>query len=283
MRKDSLNMFPNFIGVTGLPRAGSTLLCQLLAQHPELDCESHSSPLCNTLLGIRRTISDDSFFLSQLDHSFASSYGHLQTAMRGYLRGWYHGSSKKGVVDKNRAWLHAIELLLDLAPEAKLVICLRELGQIYGSIEAQHQKTVLLDFADHLADFDRLGRADMLFAKDRTIGAPLQSINAVQDLPDEVKKRLYFMRFEDLISQPIACMAHLYQWLGVSEFKINPEEIAVGIQESDSHYRMKYLHKQSSKISMSLPHHIIPVRIQSHIENANRWYYELYYPGKIGV
>jgi sulfotransferase len=25
----------------------------------------------------------------------------------------------------------------------------RELGQIYGSIEAQHQKTILLDFIDH--------------------------------------------------------------------------------------------------------------------------------------
>jgi sulfotransferase len=28
-------MTAQFVGVTGLPRAGSTLLCQLLAQHPE--------------------------------------------------------------------------------------------------------------------------------------------------------------------------------------------------------------------------------------------------------
>jgi hypothetical protein len=27
-------MSAKFVGVTGLPRAGSTLLCQLLAQHP---------------------------------------------------------------------------------------------------------------------------------------------------------------------------------------------------------------------------------------------------------
>ena len=66
-------MTPNFVGVTGLPRAGSTLLCQLLAQHPEIKCEGHSSPLCNTLLGIRRMISDDQFFLSQLDNSFDNS------------------------------------------------------------------------------------------------------------------------------------------------------------------------------------------------------------------
>jgi hypothetical protein len=49
--KEKMN--PRFVGVTGLPR-GSTLLFQLLAQHPEIQCEGHSSPLCNTLLGMTR-------------------------------------------------------------------------------------------------------------------------------------------------------------------------------------------------------------------------------------
>ncbi|WP_139174352.1 sulfotransferase [Janthinobacterium lividum] len=55
-------MTPHLIGVSGLPRAGSTLLCQLLAQHPDLHSEDNSSPLCNALLGMRHTISDDPFF-----------------------------------------------------------------------------------------------------------------------------------------------------------------------------------------------------------------------------
>jgi sulfotransferase len=192
-----------FIGVTGLPRAGSTLLCQLLAQHPDIHCEGHSSPLCNTLLGIRRMVSDDQFFLSQLDNSFENSYAHLASAMQGYLRGWCQSPDKAAaVVDKNRAWLHAIELLLHIEPEAKLIVCLRDLGQIYGSIEAQHQRTILVDFIDHLADYDRFGRADMLFAKDKAIGAPLISLHAVPDLPKAVQERLYFLRFEDLVTQP---------------------------------------------------------------------------------
>src|ERR1035441_1685379 len=130
-------MTPKFIGVTGLPRARSTLLCQLLAQNPEIHCEGYSSPLCNLLLGIRRMVSDDQFFLSQLDQSFERSYAHLASAMQSFLRGWNHDCRKKAVVDKNRAWLHAVELLLQIEPEAKLLVCLRELGQIYGSIEAQ--------------------------------------------------------------------------------------------------------------------------------------------------
>ncbi|WP_332878967.1 sulfotransferase family protein [Massilia sp. S19_KUP03_FR1] len=270
-------MHPHFIGVTGLPRAGSTLLCQLLAQHPDLHSEGNSSPLCNALLGMRRTISDDSFFLSQLDHSFDSSYGHLKTAMQGFLRGWYQDCGKHAVVDKNRGWLYAVELLLELAPEAKLIVCVRELGQVYGSVEAQHQRTILLDFVDHLADFDRLGRADMLFAKDRTIGAPLSSLQAVLDLPLEVQQKLYIVRFEDLMARPADCMNHLYAWLGLAPFRINPENLAVGIQESDSHYRMKYRHSQFSSISAP-QQHAIPPRIQQQIESACGWFYDLYYP-----
>lgn len=272
---------PTFVGVTGLPRAGSTLLCQLLAQHPEIQCEGHSSPLCNTLLGIRRMISDDQFFLSQLDSSFDTSYAHLASAMRGFLHGWYHDSgAHKVVIDKNRAWLHAVELLLHIEPEAKLIVCLRELGQIYGSIEAQHQRTILVDFIDHLADYDRFGRADMLFAKDRVIGAPLIALQAVLDLPDAVKQRLYFVRFEDLVAQPVKCMSHLYAWLGLAPFEIDPEQLTTGMQESDSHYRMKYPHRQSTRMATPAPHSV-PPRIQKQIETVWAWFYRLYYGEKM--
>jgi sulfotransferase len=167
------------------------------------------------LLGLRRMVSSDSFFLAQLDQSFETAYGHLDAGMEGFLRGWCGGDDKSVVVDKNRAWLHGIEMLMQLPPEAKLLVCIRDLGQIYGSIEKQHQKTILVDFVDHLADYDRLGRADMLFAKENVIGAPLVSLNAVQDLPEAVKQRLFFVRFEDLVSAPVASMSRVYEWLGL--------------------------------------------------------------------
>jgi len=270
---------PNFVGVTGLPRAGSTLLCQLLAQHPEIHCEGHSSPLCNVLLGIRRMVSDDTFFLSQLDTAWESSYAHLAAAMQGFLRGWHHDCQKTTVVDKNRAWLHAIEMLLQIAPEAKLIVCLRDLGQIYGSIEAQHQRTILVDFIDHLADYDRFGRADMLFAKDKAIGAPLISLHAVPDLPKNVQERLYFVRFEDMMEQPVGCMSHIYAWLGLSAFQVDPERLVTRPQESDSHYHMKYTHRQTERIARPVSHEIAP-RIQARILAAYAWYYQLYYPAK---
>ena len=199
----------------------------------------------------------------------------------GFLHGWYHDSgAHRVVIDKNRAWLHAVELLLHIEPEAKLIVCLRELGQIYGSIEAQHQRTILVDFIDHLADYDRFGRADMLFAKDRVIGAPLIALQAVLDLPDTVKQRLYFVRFEDLVAQPVKCMSHLYAWLGLASFEIDPEQLTTGMQESDSHYRMKYPHRQSTRVATPAPHSV-PPRIQKQIETVWAWFYRLYYGEKM--
>lgn len=266
-----------FVGVAGLPRSGSTLLCQLLGEHPDIFCEGHSSPLCNALLGLRRTISDDQFMLAQLDVQFDSSYAHLKGAMRGFLNGWYGREDKPMVVDKNRAWLHCIEFLLHLEPEARLLVPIRELGQIYGSIESQHQQTMLLDFIDHLADYDRFGRADQLFAKDKSIGAPLSSISAIQDLPQSIKDRIYFVKFEDLMAQPADTMRMVYRWLGMPEHVIDPNDLTVRPHESDSHYRFKYRHVQQARVATPRAHNI-PARIQSRIQLAHAWYYDWFYP-----
>ena len=51
----------------------------------------------------------------------------------------------------------------------------------------------------------------------------------------------------------------------------------MGEPESDSHYHMKYLHTQFTRIGAP-PRHDIPVRIQTRIEEACAWYYQLYYP-----
>jgi sulfotransferase len=117
----------------------------------------------------------------------------------------------------------------------------------------------------------------MLFAKDKSIGAPLISLHAVPDLPRSVQGHLYFLRFEDLMDHPVACMEQIHTWLGVAPSAVNLEQLAAGIPESDSHYHMKYLHRQSERIAPPVRHEI-PARIQALIETAYAWFYQMYYP-----
>jgi sulfotransferase len=128
-----------------------------------------------------------------------------------------------------------------------------------------------------LADYDRCGRADQLFGKDKVIGAPLTSIQVIQDLPPSVKERLYFVRFEDLTAKPVETMAAVYRWLELAPHTIDTTKLTVRPHESDSHYRYKYLHRQQQTL-VPPQHHEIPPRIQKLIKQIWDWFYEWFYP-----
>ena len=266
------------IAVSGLPRAGSTLLCQLLGEHPAVYSPGHSSPLCPTITGLRKQLSDNHFLLAQLDVDPELVQRRLLSAFRGFIEGWFAETEHRHVVDKNRGWLQQIETLLLLEPNAKVLVCVREPGQIFGSVESQHQKTLLLDFPDHLASHSAYSRADMLFGKEGVIGAPLLGIQHLQDLPQAMQQRLYYVVFEDLMARPAEAINEIYQWLGLAEHRIDPNNLHVSPHESDSYYRFKYRHQQHASLRQP-SRHDIPRRIEQELRNNFGWFYQAFYPG----
>lgn len=266
--------------VTGLPRSGSTLLCQLLGIHPQIYSTGHSSPLSQTLNQLRHNLSDNDFLLSQLDGDFERGYQRLLNAYRGFINGWFAETDQPWVVDKNRGWLTQLETVHALDPECKMLVCVREPAQIYGSIEAQHQKTLLLDFPDHLANLTRHARADKLFANDGLIGSPLNAIIAVQDVPQPLQKHLYYVVFEHLVQDPVAVMQDIYRWLGLPTEAFNPHDLPVKAHESDSYYRFKYSHQTRKRISAPQRHTLSP-RIEADIHARCADFYQLFYPKHI--
>lgn len=264
--------------VTGLPRAGSTLLCQLLDIHHDIDSDGHSSPLYQMLNQIRHNNSDNNFLLSQLDCDFERGYQRLLDSSRGFVNGWFAQSDSPWVVDKNRGWLGQIETVSLINPDFRMLVCVREPAQIYGSIEAQHQKTLLLDFPDHTGALSRHARADKLFGSEGVIGGPLKSIEALQDIPETLQKHLFYVVFEHLIQNPEQVMREIYSWLGLPKSPLDSQNLPIKPHESDSYYRFKYLHKTRSTISPP-KRHIIPSRIESAIQQQYTNFYRLFYEG----
>lgn len=275
---NTVNLAQRSVFVTGLPRAGSTLLCQLLGHHPDLYSTGLSSPLANSLSAMRDQWSRDPFLLSQLDVDFDLSYQRLLNANRGFVNGWFAETDKKIVVDKNRAWLGMIDAAAQIDPEAKFIVCIRELGQLFGSIESQHQKTVLLDSGDGTANMNPYGRATAYFKDGGMVAGCLSSVeSALEDLSDDLRSRLYFLKFEDLVSNPVQSMNDVWQFIGTDEFTINPEKLNVKKGETDSHYRYKFLHNTYSSIRELKPH-TIPTRSQQGLQGQHEWYYKVFYP-----
>lgn len=260
--------------LTGLPRSGSTLFCNLLSSHPEIS-STPSSPLCELIQGMRRQWSDDSFLLSQLDSDFDNVYQRLRRSMVAFMEAWSN-TDKTITVDKNRGWLHLIETIRDLFPDFKMIVCLRDLRDVYSSIEKQHRKTLLLEYPDHMEHNIIDIRASTLFADNGVVGGPIKALYNIADVPDIVD-HLFFLRYEDFIKEPQKTMDTVFNFLEVSAHKINFDNIEQTTKESDSYYRFKYPHTIKNKFTVPEKQPISP-RILETIPTRFDWFYKTYYP-----
>jgi sulfotransferase len=268
------------IYVSGLPRSGSTLLCQLLHHHPDIYSSGHSSPLAMLLEKIREFLSETPFCLSQMDIDFDLVYQRLLHTSRGVINGWFEETDSLFVVDKSRHWISFIETLHLLDPDFKMLVCLRDLTEIYGSIETQHHKTRLLNFPDRTSSNHYSSRLDSLFHDDGVIGAPLCGIKNLQYIDNEdIKNRVCYIEFDALVHQPGEVMNTIYDWLEIPRFAFNPEQLQVRLHESDSYYRFKYPHQTHERIAPPPPH-LIAHQLKTEIYKRFSWFYQTFYPEK---
>jgi sulfotransferase len=266
------------IYLSGLPRSGSTLLCNLLDRHSEIS-STPSSPLCGLINNLRKTWSDDPFLLAQLDSNFDVVYKRLKRSIKAFMEEWSSDTNSPITIDKNRGWCNASPMLQHLYPNFKMIICLRDLRDIFSSIEKRHRETLLLDFPDHTDHHIVDNRASSLFNDNGVVGAPLKALYNLGDIPN-IMRHIYFWKFEDFLKEPQKSMDELFAWIGVSSKKIDFNNIEqTTTQEADSYYRFKYMHKIKPNLEQpeTLEDRKISPRILKSIVTKFPWYYENYY------
>ena len=273
-----MNIDKKVVYVAGLPRSGSSLMCQLLGQHPDVYSTGQSSPLCGAIEMFRRNISDSNFLLSQLDNDLELVHSRLLASIRGLINGWFEETDLPIVVDKNRGWLKMVQMMNVIDPDFQMIVCVRDPRQIMGSIEKQHAKTRLLDFGDQTDAHTISNRMSKLFNDDGVIGGPLKSIEHMQDIEDEdIRGRLCYVMYEQLVSSPADSMSFIFNWLGIGDHRIDPDDLEVKPGEADSYYRYKYTHRTYKTIRTQEPH-VLPFRIEEEILRQFSWFFKQFYP-----
>src|ERR1700727_2202459 len=122
--------------ISGLPRAGSTLLSALLKQNPRFHAHM-SGPLgtiFDALLGAMSGRSEFSLFINDAQRA---------RILRGIFSDFYADTTKEVVFDTSRAWCSRLPALKTLFPDAKMIVCVREIGWIVDSIERLIQKNAV--------------------------------------------------------------------------------------------------------------------------------------------
>jgi sulfotransferase len=233
--------------ISGLPRSGSTLLCNLLAQNPRFHVAG-TSPLIDMLLLIR----------ANWDRSpeAKAMYGEdCQAAkwrvMHGMIRGYY---SQEGIAfDKSRSWLAHLEMAENLlARKVKVLVPVRDIRDILASFEMLWRRNagmrqIPLEAANYFAFQNVAGRCGVLMSPDGWVGI---AVNRIRDaIQRGFGDRLYFVQYERLTYLPRETLGGIYDFLGEPWCdRHEPNNVQPVTYEDDAAYGFPGLHTTRTKV-----------------------------------
>jgi sulfotransferase len=243
----------SFHVLCGLPRSGSTLLANALDQNPAIHV-SPTSALAPMIAAASNVASRAPEFKSELIRDRAAAERRLGAALRAIAEGWYGAEQAPVILDKSRLWNHHLRLFQWLFPEGRMIVMVRDLRAILGSIEKQHARTAVLDDSDTAYGKTLFARANALFAADGMIG---QCINGVEDMlrrKESCGKTVYIVKYEDFVAKPKKTIRDLYDDLGLEPFEHDFDDVrnTTGL-DVDGLYLHKYPHEGSGKVEVREP------------------------------
>lgn len=235
--------------VSGLPRSGSTLLQNLLAQHPFAHVTA-TNDLLDILVGVRDKWMTCSGFIAQgLDSIEPRIVGLLRAAVSGFYGPEF--AAGKTVFDKSRGHLTQIELWEKiLGRPVKVVVPVRDVRDVVASFEKLYRKSVLTDHPVVNPDevFKRLtvrGRADRLLSVSHVIGFVIHTLQDVYDRG--LDDRLVIVPYKDLTWNPVSTINRVCVECGLGTFTCDPSNVKQVTDEDDTVYGMK-LHTIRPKV-----------------------------------
>lgn len=245
-------MSVRFHALTGIPRSGSSLLCNILRQNPRFHV-SQTSDLPGALNVLRAYHSNASETRSALIGAPEKTYTRLTHQYRQFMRAQYQGmltDAQEVIFDKSRAWTHNAQLLSKLVPEAKVVVVVCDLRRSFASVERQHDKTALLDAAHDPLKRTVLARADEYLSDTGMIGLPARGI---EDLLRRKASNVFVLKMEQFLRRPQDRLLDLYSFLDEQPFSHDLENIENTNREVDGLWNYKFPHEGCGQLQTELP------------------------------
>lgn len=238
-------MNPSVHFVAGLPRSGSTLLCNILAQNPRFGV-TPTSGLPEVLRGIRDGWNNVEAFRANPNPEARDGL------MRGAFYGFFEHLERPVVFDKSRAWPAYIEMAEHLMQrEMRIIATVRDVRDVLASFERLYRQTIATD-APPLQPTEQKPR---MLLEDRleawaSHGGPVGSAyNVLKDALDRgLGDRILFVDFDELTRDPAAQMYRVYTHLGEEPFVHDFDNVEQVISEDDAVYGYVGLHDIRTKV-----------------------------------
>lgn len=256
-----------------MPRAGSTLIQNILGQNPEIFTTPTSGVY--EMLAASRTIFSDSleFKAQDQDQMYAGFKGYLKNAIYGFYEPL---TDRPYVVDKCRGWNSEWEFVNAFDPNPKMICMIRDIRAVYASLEKKFRKHPLTDH--HLANWGNLTgtttdkRVDV-WSSNPPIGPSMDRIYQV--LVQGLHKNILFVKFEDLAGNPNQELERIYEYLELPYYQHDFNNIKQVTHEDDRWYGIfgDHIIRQELKPVKSDYLEVLGPNAVQLIENHYSWFF----------
>lgn len=229
-------MSKKLIFVSGLPRSGSTLLCNLLAQNPRVHAAATSAvfDLCEAA---RNGLNSSTTVKATPPEA-------MEKILSGFLRGAVSGAyddvtDRPVVAEKSRAWVMSPDLLFHLLPDAKILVPVRDLRGVLASLEKKFQSAPHRVPPGYDSSWITLAGRVQGFLESGLLKSPLHGL---KETSQRFSDRVHFVHAEDLTKEPEDTMQEVWDYLGedfanhdFADVEQYVDEIDVGWPYGDHH------------------------------------------------
>ncbi len=231
--------------ISGLPRSGSTLLCNILAQNPKFHTTG-TSGIMDVMFGVRNS------WNNLVEFKASPNDDGLRRVLKGILENYYSNVEKPIIFDKCRGWTSLIEMAEGaLGEKIKILVPVRDLRDVLASFEKLWRENSatnqISQESNNYFKFQTVeGRTEVWLQPDQPVGL------AYNRITDAIKRglgdRMFLVDFDDMTTNPKGTFKKIYEFLGEEYFDHNFENVEQVTWEDDSVHGFKNLHAIRSKV-----------------------------------
>lgn len=237
--------------IAGLPRSGSTLLVNILAQNPRFHVTA-TSGILNVFIAVRDQWENTVEFKAAPPPPRSRF-----DALKGVLGGFFEHADKPVVFDKSRGWLNYIEAAEKaLGVKVKVLVPVRDMRDVLASFEKLYrankgERPVPGERENYFKFQTVSGRCEVWTAANQIIGT---SYNRIKDaIARGLKDRMHYVEFEKLTVAPKTTLKNVYAFLDEEPFDHDFDNVKQVTQEDDVWHGYRDLHTIRPKVEALEP------------------------------
>ena len=262
---------------SSMPRSGSTMLQNILAQNPDFYATPTSGVL-ELIFAARGNYTNSPEFKAQDPELMKNGY--LAFCKKGMDAFYEAITDKKYVIDKSRGWGIHYDFLKSVRGEEPKIICMvRDIRDVFCSMEKNFRKNP--EKASSILDWSKMQGTTVhkridIWLQNPPVGMAIERLSEMIRMG--IDKKILFVKYEDLCLYPDKEMIRIYSYLDVPYFEHDFDNIEQVTKEDDEVYGVFGDHTIRKELSLtpSTAKQVLGDDVYQWITKNYRWYLDYF-------